>query len=694
MQQEVFLIPLAFLCRIISALAPIDKEKAFIIFNKKMKDIIGIFCGELTFPKELMHHWDESNLFKGGIGGSEVWAIEIAKQFIKNGYRCIIFGDPEKCYVAESGIEYVTTDRTLSVIEATKFKYFIASRKTFILEHNINAEYIYLMLHDPFVCFTSEYEDLHMDKISKIAIQSDFQKRMIKNIYHGLTNEDFFRTFQGVDQTYYKDVDSFHKKNKMLWSSHKIRGSRFLIEKIFPLIRREIPDFEIDVCGYANDMTDEYFSKEGINVKGNVSKEELSRLQKESKIWIYPNFGLFENGRINDETFCITAVENALAKNALILADKTCFSSTLEGYQGFVGTELFDDDKDILDESKMDDFAKIIAKQAIRLLKDENYRNELAGNANAICSRYTWENAAKTFLDEFEKKEIPRETKRIIILSAICHRAFNLEKMFESIKKYLCNDAKTHVTWVLCQDKYNSKGDVSYIIDKCKEYQKENPYFGWFFCPTGKEQETNYGGEIFNDALNYVLQFYDKKKTWVYILDDDNTINPLMGEIVGKAMDTADKSKKRCICFNIIYENGVLAPMGDSYFDVRSKEKFIAYYYVTDPSQLLIRADLLLEKNGYPNGFNYDEEMWRYLLQDGRAEILLPSSFLGHQHLNNYQTTHNAIDSLEDKLKWEEKLKNDEAKSCYIGIGTNKDGNHIFHIDTDKLKKYFNELVY
>ena len=47
------------------------------------------------------------------------------------------------------------------------------------------------------------------------------------------------------------------------------------------------------------------------------------------------------------------------------------------------------------------------------------------------------------------------------------------------------------------------------------------------------------------------------------------------------------------------------------------------------------------------------------------------------------------IDSLEDKLKWEEKLKNDEAKSCYIGIGTNKDGNHIFHIDTDKLKKYF-----
>lgn len=659
-----------------------------------MKDIIGIFCGELSFPKELMHHWDESNLFKGGIGGSEVWVIEIAKQFIKKGYRCIVFGDPEKCYVAESGIEYVSTERTLPIIRTTKFKYFITSRKTFILENKINAEHIYLMLHDPFVLFSSGYEDLHMDKITKIAIQSDFQKRMIKDNYQGLTNEDFFRTFQGVDQSYYEDVDSFHKKNKMLWSSHKIRGSRFLIEKIFPLIKEEVPDFEIDVCGYANDMTDEYFSKEGINVKGNVSKEELSRLQKESKIWIYPNFGLFENGRINDETFCITAVENALAKNALILADKTCFSSTLEGYQGFVGTELFDDDKDVLDESKMDDFAKIIAAQAIRLLKDETYRKELANNANAICQRYTWENAANTFITEFERKETPRKTKRLLILSAICYRTSNLEKMFESIKRNLCNDAKTQVTWVLCQDKYNSKDDISSIVEKCKEYQKENPYFGWFFCPTGKEQETNYGGEIFNDALNYVSQFYNKENTWVYVLDDDNSINPLMGEVINKAISVADENKKRCICFNIIYENGVLAPMETEYFDVKSDYNRIAYYHKIDPSQLLVRLDLLIEGNGYPNGFDYDVDLWQYFLHEGRNEIIFPPSFISDRYMNKYQTTHNAIASLTDKLKWEKILKNDEAKSCYIAIGTNKEGNHIFHIDTEKLKKYFKELMF
>lgn len=665
----------------------------FLFFLKNMKAIIGIYCGELYFPEELIHHWDESNLLKGGIGGSEVWAIEISKQFVKNGYRCIIFGDPDKCHIDKSGVEYITKERTTAILKATKFKYFITSRKTFILEQNIKAEHIYLMLHDPFVLFSAKYEDLHMDKIVKIAIQSDFQKRLVKDTYRGLTNEDFFRTFQGVDESYYKDVDSFNKRNKMLWSSHKIRGSKFLIEKIFPLIKKEIPDFEIDVCGYANDMTDEYFLQEGINVKGNVSKEELTRLQKESKIWIYPNFGLFENGRINDETFCITAVENALAKNALILANKTCFSSTLEGYHGFIGTELFEEDEDVLNSDRMNDFAKIIAEQAIKLLKDENYRKQLANNANEICRKYTWENAAKTFLDEFKKEEYPRKNKRIIILSAICYRDFNLEKIFETIKRNLCNDGKTQVTWVLCQDKYNSKKDISHIFNKCKEYQTENPHFGYFFYPSGNKQETNYGGELFNDALNYVLQFYNKKNTWVYILDDDNTINPLMGEILNKAIDIADREQKRCIYFNMIYENGVLAPMEDCYFDIKSKEGYTAYYHITDPSQLLLRADLLIEKNGYPKGSTYDEEMHQYFLNEGRNELLFPSSFLGNRYLNNYQTTHNAITSNEDILKWENILKNNEAKSCYIGIGTNKEGNHIFHIDTEKLKKYFKEII-
>ena len=98
---------------------------------------------------------------------------------------------------------------------------------------------------------------------------------------------------------------------------------------------------------------------------------------------------------------------------------------------------------------------------------------------------------------------------------------------------------------------------ISHIFNKCKEYQTENPHFGYFFYPSGNKQETNYGGELFNDALNYVLQFYNKKNTWVYILDDDNTISPLMGEILNKAIDIADREQKRCIYFNMIYENGV-----------------------------------------------------------------------------------------------------------------------------------------
>lgn len=657
-----------------------------------MSNIIGIFCGNLYFPKDKMHHWDENNLIEGGIGGSEIWAIEIAKQFIKKGYRCIIFGDPSKSYVSDSGIEYVTMEKTVDIIERTKFKYFIASRKTFILQYNIKAEHIYLMLHDPFVLFADSYEDLYMEKVSKIAVQSDFQKRMLKEKYKGLTNNDFFKTFQGVDKTYYDDADAIPKKNKMLWSSHKIRGSKFLIERVFPLIKKEIPDFEIDVCGYANDMNDEYFSKEGINIKGNVSKKELAFLQKESKIWIYPNFGLFENGNINDETFCITAVENALAKNALVLADRTCFSTTLKGYKGFVGTELFDNE-DILPEDKMDEFAQILAQQSIKLLKDEEYRREIVNNVNEICKKYTWENAIKTFIDEFGKDEAPRKSKRIIVLSAICHRGYNLGKMFESIKNNLCNDAKNHVTWIICPDKYHNADDFTSIVEKCKEYSEENPWFGWFLYPSGKDQDENYGGDIFNEPLKNILPYYENENTWVYVLDDDNTINPLMGEIVNKSIDIAEQYSKKCICFNMLYEDGVLAPYVDKYFNIVTKEGRTAHYQIVDPSQLLIKSNLLIERGGYPSGFDYDKEIWNFLKEEGFNEILFPNVFLGNYYMNNYQTTHNGISSNERKMKGKCILDNDEAKSCYISIATNKEGNLSFMVDYKKIRKYFEELV-
>ena len=374
-----------------------------------MKKTIGIFCGKLYVTDDLTHKWDE-NALNEGIGGSETWAISISSELSKMGYRVIMFAD---CpfHVSSDGVEYHPYETFLQVCGKTKFDYFIVSRFASIISTAINTDKLFLIAHDNFILEAYNLPELKLHLLDKIISLSDFQERQLMSSYPGLTQDYFVRSAVGIDWSLYSDVDTYHKKNKMVWSSHKSRGAKYLITKIFPIIKKEIPDFEIDVCSYANDSNDDYFNVDGINIKGKLSKKDLAELQKESKIWVYPNHGHFEDGTKVGETFCITAVENAAAKNAIVCAEKHAFTNTLDGYDGFVGTECFDGDNWLMDESRLDEFAVKLAEQAIKILKDENERVRLAEQAYNICKKFTWNNIAKALLYSMD----PNEGKKIFV---------------------------------------------------------------------------------------------------------------------------------------------------------------------------------------------------------------------------------------------------------------------------------------
>ena len=363
-----------------------------------MKKVIGIYAGPYPYGGK----WDEKSGINGTVGGSEVWVIEIAEAFQKKGYHVIVFGDPETYHFSfPRGVEYVPFKMLEFRTAYQHFDYFIINRKYANLIDNIECPKFYIMAHDCALLNVPPKTKLNLPLNYKIAYQSEFQKDMLKKVYQ-IPDDKFFYVRNGINQSHYLNDEKIEKKNKMVWSSQKTRGSKLIIEKILPLIRKEIPDFEIDVCGYLNNLSDDYFKAEGVNLIGRVSKEELAKRQRESKIWIYPNHGKFEDGRFNDETFCLTAVENGLSRNAIICADKGCFSTTLKGYKGFIGTELFDD-KYILPEDKMDKFCDKITKQAIKILKDDKYRTKLADNAFDIVKKYTFEKAVEDWEREFNK---------------------------------------------------------------------------------------------------------------------------------------------------------------------------------------------------------------------------------------------------------------------------------------------------
>ena len=362
-------------------------------------ETIGIFIGPHFYGK----CWDEKNKETRGIGGSELWAIELADEFARSGDKVYIFGVPEYEHECSNGVVYKRYENFFSTIENIKFDRIIMSRRVDAIYDTIPCDNIYLMCHDCVIVSAINKDSLRLSKINKIFQQSTYQKEILKSRY-GLNDSVFARTYQGIDVESYLHVDDSKKKNKTLLSQGKVRGIEWVIKNVFPLIKAEVPDFEIDLCGYASDYEEDIYKQEGINILGSLTKDELIARQKESKIWIYPNYGIESTGEQCGETFSITTIENAMARCACILGDWGPWHTTLEGYKYFVGNDLYENILTPMKQENWGKFAREIADMAIKCLKDEEYRLKLVEDSYNIAKKYTWKFVADSFREEWEKE--------------------------------------------------------------------------------------------------------------------------------------------------------------------------------------------------------------------------------------------------------------------------------------------------
>lgn len=344
-----------------------------------MKKVIGIYCGDVIGDA-----WDENSL-QEGIGGSETWVIYIASELQKKNFHVIIFNKTKDWHFAIDGVEYVPYSLFESRCQYQHFDYFITSRRTDEININLSCDNIYLMMHDLSLfegsCFNKE-------RIKKVVCLSNFQLNNTISIYPNeqLNKKYFSLTFNGVDPLLYKK--NIKKENMMVWSSCRERGLPYFMFYIYPLIKNKIPDFKVVFADYNNIPYDD----PRVEYYGKLSKSELAELQMRSKIWIYPPTFY--------ETFCITAVENAMAKNAIVTVDIGAMSDTLNGYSGIFGNNYLDLNGEV-DKKEYAITAKKIAELSISLLKDDKLRIKYANKAHNICKKYTWANAAQTWVDLF-----------------------------------------------------------------------------------------------------------------------------------------------------------------------------------------------------------------------------------------------------------------------------------------------------
>ena len=369
-----------------------------------MKKVIGIYCGDFSYNSN--KYWDSDIIRSEGGGGSETWAVEIASAFNRLGFHVIVFGKPEYWKFDGEGVEYVPYSLFESRCQYQHFDYFISSRRAEEITPYLECPNIYLMSHEIGIFErywgnTVPFEGLKMDKVKKIAVLSKWHYNATKNLYPKLKDSQLFLTYNGINQDLYADSDKVEKRNMMVWSTCLNRGMTFFGERVLPKILEKVPDFELNICSYNTDIAGKLPTGPNVHFLGSLNRNELAALQKQAKIWILPNYGFNDFGEPLHESFCITSVENAMAENAIICFNKDGITTTLEGYSGILDASWFNDNASDFSDDDLEALSKQLADAAVEILYNDDYRIALGYEAKRIARKYTWDNSARTWLNEW-----------------------------------------------------------------------------------------------------------------------------------------------------------------------------------------------------------------------------------------------------------------------------------------------------
>lgn len=365
-----------------------------------------------------------------GMGGSETWAAELAAEFSRRGHQVFLFGDCIKAHLDRDGVTWIPHQEMEETLRYDWLDVLISSRSIEpIRAKNLHASQVFVMVHDVFI-HQDPAHDLMSWRVKKFAYLSDWHRDFLLSYHQGMPREKMFLTMNGVNQELYQqgahilseipnrlpsgmpDIEAEmriyrtdrakEKKNQTVYSSSPDRGLRQLLQML-PAIREAVPDFKVIVC-YGFDNWEKaaalrqnpkelmeiaalkaLMKQPGVEYLGRVDKTTLARHQMESKVWLMPEWF--------SETFCITAVENGLARNAILSSNHAGLKTTV----GDAGILLHWDGN----LGYTSDYMLKFTKHAINLLTNAFDRQHWADRAYDKMKSYTWAAAADGWIKEF-----------------------------------------------------------------------------------------------------------------------------------------------------------------------------------------------------------------------------------------------------------------------------------------------------
>jgi glycosyltransferase involved in cell wall biosynthesis len=329
----------------------------------------------ITCPQVAMYLWDENELKKRGIGGSETAAIRMARELHKlTGKKVRIFLD-RKDELEIDGVYYIPHAKVREYFTTCEPKAHIAWR------HNVkitNAP-TYVWSHD------LAFPDIEKkDNFDAVLALSEFHKQFLMHTFR-MPEEKIIVTRNGIDLERFEGINFKHKNiNKVVFSSSPDRGLDKAIEVVKRARGKAGIDFELHAFYGLDNMVKLGLHNEVARFKkliednpwvkfhGNVQQNQLIEHLKDAAVWLYPTYFL--------ETFCITALEMLACQVKPVVRHYGALPHTLKGFPAVI----VDSDCNTVDE------VEVWATKLIVATQDHQPKVDL--------SHCTWESVAKEWL--------------------------------------------------------------------------------------------------------------------------------------------------------------------------------------------------------------------------------------------------------------------------------------------------------